>query len=96
MGSEVEVEMEAAASGMPVLCTADCGAAAEVVHDFYSGRVVPAEDTISLADAMVWAHSNAERLPQMGIAAQQAAKAFSSELWAENQHFLARKLCSER
>lgn len=87
-----QVIVEAAASGLPVICTQACGAGAENVRDYHNGILVPAEDTHALAQAMVWMHEHGDLLPRMGRESQHLASAYSAQRWADNQIELARRL----
>lgn len=80
-----QVIVEAAASGLPVICSDRCSAGPEVIKDFHSGLVVPSDDATALRDAMIWMHHHRERLPEMGRAAQIAASAYSAARWSDNQ-----------
>ena len=88
--------VEAAAAGLPIVCTQACGASAEMVRDYHNGIVVPPNDVESLASAFVWMHEHEDRLPAMGKASQQLAGAYSAERWADNQIELARRLCDPK
>lgn len=77
---------EAAASGLPVVCTSACGASVDLVRDYYSGVIVPPEDPERLARALVWMHEHADLLPVMGQRGRQLATAFSAEAWAARWH----------
>lgn len=89
-----QVIVEAAAAGLPVICSQACGAGADVVRDFHDGLVVPTGDAAALANALRWMHDHMDRLPTMGRNAQAAAAAFSAERWADNQLALATRLTS--
>lgn len=80
-----QVVVEAAASGVPVIASLECGAGVEIVRDFHSGFLVPAEDPAATSRAMVWLHEHAERLPEMGRHAAAEAAAHSAERWADRQ-----------
>jgi glycosyltransferase involved in cell wall biosynthesis len=74
---------EAAASGLPVICTAACGASVELVRTLYTGRIVPSDDAAALARAM----SSIERttpseLRELGRNGAQLAAAFGAQQWA--------------
>ncbi len=69
---------EAAASGMPVICTESCGASVEIVRSFANGLVIPTEDVSALTRAMVWMHEHADQLPAMGESGRYFAEAFSA------------------
>jgi len=88
-----QVIVEAAAAGLPVICTQTCGASAELVRDYHNGLIVPPEDPAALAAAFAWMHEHADRLPQFARASQSFAQAYSAQRWAENQYELALRLC---
>jgi glycosyltransferase involved in cell wall biosynthesis len=77
---------EAAASGMPLLCTTACGAALDLVRPYYNGVTVAPRDIDGLAGAMRWMHQHEAELPQMGARAHAAAEAYSAEAWAARWH----------
>lgn len=74
---------EAAATGLPLVCTAVCGAADDLLRSYYNGVTVPPDDAPALADAMTWMHQNHGRLRELGLRSRQLAHAFSAEAWAE-------------
>ena len=73
---------EAAASGMPLVCTTACGAAADLVRPYYNGLLTTAGDVAGLARALRWIHDHEEELPAMGRRGQAFAAAFSAQAWA--------------
>jgi glycosyltransferase involved in cell wall biosynthesis len=77
---------EAAASGLPVLCSTACGAAADLVRPYYNGVVVTPEDPESLARAFRWIHDHETELPTIGRRGQALADAFSADAWAQRWH----------
>lgn len=77
---------EAAASGLPPLCTTVCGAALDLVRPYYNGVTVAPRDADGLAAAMRWMHEHSDELPQMGARARAAAEAFSAHAWAARWH----------
>lgn len=77
---------EAAASGLPVICTTACGAAADIVRSFYNGLVVTPGDAEGLTRALVWTHQHESELLQMGQRGRGLADAFSAEAWAARWH----------
>lgn len=87
-----QVIVEAAAGGLPVICSRACGAGADLVRDFHNGLTVTTADLPALARAMIWMHDNYERLPGMGYNAQVAAAAYGAERWADSQLALASHL----
>jgi len=77
---------EAAAAGLPVICTNVCGAAADIVRPYYSGIVVPAGQPEALGQAMRWVHDHEGELQAMGQRGQALAAAFSADAWAARWH----------
>lgn len=77
---------EAAASGLPLLCTTVCGAALDLVRPYYSGVTVAPRDVEGLAAAMRWMQAHAGDLPEMGARARAAAEAYSAQAWAARWH----------
>lgn len=72
---------EAAASGLPVVCTTACGSGDEVVRDYYSGVTVAPGDVDGLARALRWIHDHPERLREMGMRGRSLAASFSAQAW---------------
>jgi len=77
---------EAGASGMPVICSAACGAAGDLVRSYYNGVIVPTGDVDALARAMRWMHDHHADLPDMGRRGQTLAAPFAAEAWAARWH----------
>ena len=73
---------EAAASGLPLLCTTACGAGVDLLRPYYNGLTVAPQDVEGLARAMRWVHEHESELHQMGARSHQIAEAFSAESWA--------------
>lgn len=80
---------EAAAAGLPVVCTSVCGAASRLVVDGYNGAVVPPghPEALSQALARVSGAPHAERRA-MSQASRSLALQFTPERWA--RHLLVR------
>ncbi|HEX5227231.1 MAG TPA: glycosyltransferase, partial [Bryobacteraceae bacterium] len=74
--------LRAMACGLPVVAS-DVGGLAEVVEPGKSGWLVEAESAGALADAIVDAASDRERLAEMGRSARQRAEQFSIERTVE-------------
>lgn len=74
---------EAAASGLPLICTDVCGAAADLLRQYYNGVIVSSEDPQMLAEALLWAHQQYPRLSEMGHRSRELSQPFSAEAWAE-------------
>ncbi len=77
---------EAAASGMPVVCSTACGAAESLVRPYYNGLVVGPRDVAGLARAMRWMHEHVGELAVMGRRGQTLAESYSAEVWAARWH----------
>jgi glycosyltransferase involved in cell wall biosynthesis len=75
--------VEAAAAGLPIVCTDACGSAVEVVRPLYNGLVVPSESPDDLARALAEVTAREAEMPAWGERANQFARAYSAELWAE-------------
>ena len=74
---------EAAAAGLPVVCTEACGASTRLVLDGYNGVVVTTGDRDALAHALLRIHraSDDERRA-MGAASEALALQYSPQQWA--------------
>lgn len=77
---------EAAASGLPLLCTTACGASVDLLRPYYNGLVAAPRDVEGLARAMQWMHEHEAELPLMGARSHALAEAFSAESWAVRWH----------
>ena len=75
--------VEAAASGLPVICTDACGSAVEVVRPAFNGVVVPSENPRALAGAMRTVHERESELHAWGERSHQLAAAYSTTVWAD-------------
>ena len=81
--------VEAALSGLPIICSSACGSAAELTRDLYSGRVVPPNQVDPLAAALGWMHERTDELDTMGQRSQALALPYTSSQWAKRwQHVL--------
>ena len=74
---------EAAAAGLPIICTDACGAAVEVVRSMFNGIITPTGDAAALARAMRWMHDHAESLHEFGARSRTLGAAFADETWAD-------------
>jgi len=77
---------EAAASGLPLICTTACGASVDLVRPYYNGLLAAPRDVDGLARAMQWIHEHESELPIMGKRSHALAEAFSAEAWAARWH----------
>ena len=83
------VLVEAAAAGLPIICTDACGARHEVVKG--NGIVVKAGSVREMAEAMV-RMGNGERGMGNGERGRELAKPYSCEAWAERVLGICKKL----
>ena len=77
---------EAAASGLPLLCTTACGAGPDLVRNGVNGFMVEPGDVTALATAMRWMHDHVAELPEMGQRGREFARSFSADAWAARWH----------
>jgi glycosyltransferase involved in cell wall biosynthesis len=77
---------EAAATGLPLVCSEVCGAAVDLLRSFYNGVTVPPADAVALAGALEWMHRNHHRLRTFGHRSRNLADPFSAQAWAERLH----------
>lgn len=75
--------VEAAAAGLPIVCTDACGSGVELVRPMYNGFVVPTDSPPALAHALVGVHQRHEILPQWGARSEQLAEPYSAQIWAD-------------
>jgi len=75
--------VEAAAAGLPIICTDACGSGVEVVRSGYNGMVIPADDIVMLTKALVQIHQRHNELPLWGARSQQLAAPYAAPVWAE-------------
>ena len=82
---------EAAASGLPIICTTACGASLDLVRNGYNGfTVAPACDQ-ALSDAMVVVSTMApERRGAMAEASTNLSRQLTPRLWADTFDYRAR------
>lgn len=81
---------EAAASGLPLVCTNACGGADDLLRDCYNGLIVGAGDAAALARAMRWIDEHEAQLGEFGERGRQLAQPFAAEHWAARwHHYLA-------
>lgn len=74
--------VEAAAAGLPVICTDACGSAVEVIRSEYNGVIIPTNNSQALAQAFVILDQNYHYLAEWGKRAQQFAAPYDAKLWA--------------
>jgi glycosyltransferase involved in cell wall biosynthesis len=75
---------EAAAGGLPIICTAACGSSDHLVKDGSSGFVVETDNPVSMAEAMKKVSDlSREARTEMGAASYKLACQFTPESWAK-------------
>ena len=88
--------LEGMASGCALVATA-VGEVPRVVSDGVTGRLVPAEDVVSLAEAILEMLGDAGRRRQMGVAAREVvARDFSAAAMTASYIELYKRACSDR
>lgn len=75
--------VEAAAAGLPIICTQVCGSSVEVIRSGYNGITIPVDDVEALTQALLTIHDRYQDLPVWGKRAQQHAEPYSAQQWAE-------------
>lgn len=74
---------EALAMGLPVITTDQAMSAHDFIRDGRNGRIVPANDSIRLAEAMSAAIDSRDNLTRQSIAAKESLAEYSPEVGAE-------------
>jgi glycosyltransferase involved in cell wall biosynthesis len=77
---------EAAASGLPLLCTTACGAGVDLVREGVNGFMTEPGDASALAKTMRWIHDHEDQLEAIGRRGQELARNFSADAWATRWH----------
>jgi glycosyltransferase involved in cell wall biosynthesis len=75
--------VEAAAAGLPIICSEACGSAVEVVRPWFNGFIVPSESSAHLATTMEKIHALERSMPLWGDRSNLLATAYSAERWAD-------------
>ncbi|MEM7554657.1 MAG: glycosyltransferase family 4 protein [Cyanobacteria bacterium P01_A01_bin.84] len=76
--------VEAAASGLPIVCTDACGSAVEVIRPWYNGLIIPKENPKALADALFTLHQRHADLHIWGKRSQHLAAPYDTKIWAQS------------
>jgi glycosyltransferase involved in cell wall biosynthesis len=74
--------MEAAAGGLPILCSRACGVSRAVVKDGSTGLAFAAGSATAITQALTWAH-DAPNLHDLGTAAREAVRPYAAHAWAD-------------
>ena len=76
---------EAAASGLPIICTTACGASLDMVRNGYNGFTVAAGNRQALTEAMVRiTEMDGGRLLAMGRASTELSRQLTPQRWADS------------
>ena len=75
--------MEAAAGGLPILCSRGCGVSAEVVRDGITGQAFQTDSVEAVTRAMLQVH-DAPDLHDLGAAAREAVRVYAADAWADH------------
>ena len=73
--------VEAAAAGLPIICTDVCGSGVEVVRSWYNGLTIPENNVAKLTEALVTFHQLERELPLWGQRSQQLAAPYATDVW---------------
>jgi glycosyltransferase involved in cell wall biosynthesis len=87
--------VEAAAAGLPIICTDACGSAVEVVRPLYNGLVVPQESPAALAAAFTATHARHASLAEWGQRSLELARPYATRLWADRWVSVFERLMAE-
>lgn len=78
------VLQEAAATGLPLLCSDACGASVHLLQDGYNGYIFETENVNQLADYMLHlSHIPPEQRKEMGQRSFDLSRQFTPERWAD-------------
>ncbi|MFT6792621.1 MAG: glycosyltransferase involved in cell wall biosynthesis [Rubritalea sp.] len=78
------VVQEAAASGLPILCSEEVGAGVHLVRDFYNGRVFESASVDALVDSMLWMHNlGSKELSVLGNRSFELSKQYTPNRWVD-------------
>jgi len=87
--------VEAAAAGLPVICTDACGSAVEVVRPFYNGLVIPTDSPAALAEAFRFLDEQGGSLADWGQRSMELARPYAAEYWADRWESALVRLSTE-
>ena len=74
--------VEAAAAGLPIICTDACGSAVEVIRPGYNGLIISKDNLEALAKALLILHQRYGDLSTWGKRSQQLAAPYAADIWA--------------
>jgi glycosyltransferase involved in cell wall biosynthesis len=85
--------VEAAAAGLPIICTDGCGSAVEIVRPWYNGLVIPENNITSLTQALLTFHHQND-LPTWGKRSQELAAPYGTKIWVDRWRTLLQEALS--
>jgi glycosyltransferase involved in cell wall biosynthesis len=88
--------VEAAAAGLPIICTDVCGSAVEVVRPWYNGLVVPEAKVAELTQALLIFHQHHAELPEWGKRSQSLAAPYATSIWVDRWQSLLQSAVQRR
>lgn len=80
--------VEAAAAGLPIVCTEVCGSSVEVVRPWYNGLPIADNNISALTAALINIHNCYGDLPVWGARSQQLAAPYSTKAWVKRWRHL--------
>ena len=87
--------VEAAATGLPILCSEACGSSVENVRPFYNGLIVPPGSVAALSRAVRQMHLRHGQLPEWGARSIEFARAYSAAAWTDRWFAIFTLLCNQ-
>ena len=90
------VIVEAAASGLPIVCTEVCGSSVEVIRPWYNGLLVPEDHVAALTKALLTMHQNYDNLSEWGSRSQQLAAPYAASVWVRRWHTLLHEVSGSK
>lgn len=80
--------VEAAAAGLPIVCTHACGSGVEVVRTWHNGLSIPEDSTEALTTALTSIHHQYDSLHIWGARSQQLAAPYAASSWCDRWYRL--------
>lgn len=78
------VVQEAAASGLPLICSDACGAGVHLLRDRWNGRSFAAGDPSHLVECLLWMHQQSDQqLHELGLNSFELSKQYTPRRWVE-------------
>jgi glycosyltransferase involved in cell wall biosynthesis len=75
--------VEAAAAGLPIICTDACGSAVEIVRPWYNGLVIPEDNPTELTQSLLTFHQRHAELAIWGKRSQELAAPYATDIWVD-------------